>query len=84
MVEYLDEHLPQKICPQALQWCWESKETTHDQINNANLCGEAGEHVLGGSMGTQSMTWLPINGDHNLTAPPPTSPHDRAGLPFES
>lgn len=22
IVEYFDEHLPQKICPQARQWCW--------------------------------------------------------------
>lgn len=27
MVEYLDEHLPQKIWPHARQWCWKSKKT---------------------------------------------------------
>lgn len=25
MVEYLEEHLPQKICPHARQWCCEIK-----------------------------------------------------------
>lgn len=29
MVEYLDEHFPQKICPQARQWCW--KKHNKDQ-----------------------------------------------------
>lgn len=24
MVEYRDEHLPQKIWPQARQWCWDT------------------------------------------------------------
>lgn len=26
MVEYLDEHFPQKICPQARQWCWRRQQ----------------------------------------------------------
>lgn len=28
MVEYLEEHLPQKICPQALQWCCKGQEAS--------------------------------------------------------
>lgn len=37
IVEYLEEHLPQKICPHALQWCWGTTNSPHQENTNTAI-----------------------------------------------
>lgn len=50
MVEYLDEHLPQKICPQARQWCCGKAMSTdrgHTHTHTATDCWKTIKDLCG-------------------------------------